>query len=134
MRHLHEPRVRAAFFGLWCLGWLVLSVALLAPLPVPIPGGSDKLAHFGAFAAMAFSAVSFCHAPGRLALLALLTVGGGALLEVAQALVPYRSFEMRDVVADALGAGAGYLLALIVLYVLIRPADPTLREARATRF
>lgn len=134
MRHLHEPRVRAAFLGLWCLGWIVLSAALLAPMPLPTPGGSDKLAHFGAFAAMAFAAVSFCHSPWRLALLAVLTTAGGVLLEFAQGFVPYRSFDLSDAIADGLGASAGYVLALIVLYAWIRPADPALREARATRF
>lgn len=133
MRHLHEPRVRAAFLGLWCLGWIVLSAALLAPMPLPTPGGSDKLAHFGAFAGMAFAAVSFCHSPWRLALLAVLTTAGGVLLEFAQGFVPYRSFDLSDAIADGLGAGAGYVLALIVLYAWIRPADPALREARATR-
>jgi VanZ family protein len=133
MAYLHEPRVRAAFFVLWCFGWVVISVTLLAPLPVPMPGGSDKLAHFGAFAGIAFAAVSFCHSPRRLALLALLTSAGGVLLEYAQAFVPYRSFDVQDAVADVLGAGAGYVLALFVLQFLIRPADPALREARAAR-
>lgn len=133
MRYLHEPRIRATFFGLWCVGWVVLSISLLAPLPFPLPGGSDKLAHFGAFAALAFGAVSFCHHPGRLALLALATCAGGVLLEIGQAFVPHRSFSVGDAIADALGAGAGYVLALIVLYTVIRPTDPALRAARATR-
>lgn len=133
IHRLYEPKVRAGFFGLWCLGWVAVTMALLAPLPFPMPGGSDLVAHVAVFAAMSFGAVAFCHGPFRLAGLALLTTLAGLLLEYAQSFTRYRIFDVQDAWADALGAGLGYALALVVLYSLIRPADPALREARAAR-
>jgi VanZ family protein len=68
--------------------------------------------------------VGFSRRPGQLACLALATIALGTALEFAQDLVPYRTFDPIDLVANSMGALAGYAAALLVLYFLIRPAEP----------
>jgi VanZ family protein len=125
MQRLFHPRVKLALFLAWCAAWLVIAALLLAPLPA-LRAPSDLLGHAMLFGAMALGAVSFCHHPGQLALLALVTIAGGTGLEFAQGLVPYRTFDFHDAIANVIGAGLGYLIALAVLYSLIRPAEAAL--------
>jgi hypothetical protein len=91
---------------------------------VPVPGGSDLIAHFLLFAAIAFAAVGFARAPAQLACLGFVTIGFGVSLEYAQGLVPYRSSEIGDGVANSLGGLAGYAAALLVFYFVIRSPEP----------
>ena len=78
---------------------------------------------------MAFGAVGFSRRPGQLACLALATIALGAALEFAQKLVPYRTFDVIDAVANGVGALAGYAAALLVLVLVIRPAAPRYGDA-----
>lgn len=121
------------FFWLWCAGWLVVSGLLLLPVPMPDVIGSNLVAHFALFSTMAFATVTFCHDPLRLTGLAMLTLAGSVALELAQALVPYRTFDLVDGIANAVGIGVGYLAALVVLYVVIRPSRRRLRQAEPRR-
>jgi VanZ family protein len=91
---------------------------------VPAAARGDLLAHFLIFGCMAFAAVGFSRRPWQLACLTLVTIGGATALEFAQGLVPYRTFDPIDGVANSLGALAGYVAALMVLYFVIRPAAP----------
>jgi VanZ family protein len=113
--------------ALWALAWLGVAALLLSPLPAAGPTHSDLVAHFLLFGGMAFAAVSFSHRAGQLAGLTLATVIGATALELAQELVPYRTFDLIDAAANALGASSGFALALTVLTLWIRPADPTRR-------
>jgi VanZ family protein len=128
MQLLFDRRVRAILFGLWCLAWLLVAALLLAPLrsPTSLPY-ADLIGHFLAFSLLAFGAVGFSHRGAELTLLAALTIAGGVALEFAQGLVPYRTFDILDMAANALGAMAGYGGAMAVLLLVIRPA----LEARA---
>ena len=118
---------------LWTLAWLGVVALLLSPVSAAGPTHADLVAHFLLFGGMAFGAVSFSHRPGQLAALALASVAGGTALEFAQRLLPYRSFDLTDAATNALGATTGYGLAVVVLLLWIRPADPTLRPSRAAR-
>jgi hypothetical protein len=129
LRLMLRPKVRVACGILWGLAWGAIAALLLLPLGAQAPAGSDLVAHFLVFAAMAFAAVGFSRRPGQLAVLALGTFAGGMALEFAQRLLPYRSFELSDLAADGLGAIAGYAAALLVLYFVIRPAEPSLQGA-----
>lgn len=121
MRLLFHPGVKLTCFVVWCLGWLIVAALLLAPLPAT--GSRSALAaHTMLFGAMTLGTVGFCHHSGRLGALTLATIAGGTALELAQGLVPYRTFDLYDALANALGAGTGYLAALVVLYGLVRPA------------
>ena len=130
MARLFDPRTRRMFAALWALAWLGVAALLLSPLSAAGPTHSDLVAHFLLFGAMAFAAVSFSHRAGQLAGLTLATVAGATALEFAQQLVPYRTFDLTDAAANALGATSGYALALVVLLLWIRPADATRRAVR----
>jgi VanZ family protein len=128
-RLLFDRRARLACALIWGLAWLVVAALMLMPMSVPAPAGSDLLVHFLVFGAMAFAALSFSRHPGPLAGFAIMTIALGAALEYTQSLVPYRSAAIADAVADGVGALVGYALALLVLYVVIRPAEPRFRAA-----
>jgi VanZ family protein len=130
MRRLLDPRIRATCLVLWCVAWLLVAVALLMPVPMATPDRSDLVAHFATFGLMALGAVGFCRQPIQLLGLTFLTVAGAATLELAQYVLPYRSFDFADLAANTLGALTGYALALAVLVLVIRPADAALRGAR----
>jgi VanZ like family len=123
-RLLFDRRAKLVCAGLWAAAWLGVAAALLLPLGVSTPGRSDLAGHFLLFGAMAFGAVGFSRRPGQLVCLALATIALGTALEFAQKLVPYRSFDPLDLVANSVGAFAGYGAALLVLYFVIRPAEP----------
>lgn len=110
--------------GLWAAAWILVAGALLLPLGVSAPGRGDLLAHFLLFGAMAFATLAFSRRPRQLACLALATLVGATALEFAQGLVPYRTFDPLDGVANGAGALAGYVAALVVLHYVIRPAAP----------
>ncbi len=73
---------------------------------------NDKTLHFTAYTLLAFIPV-FGFKMGRGIPLALSMILLGVALEFAQRLVPSRSFEVADMVANALGVLAGMLLALV---------------------
>jgi VanZ family protein len=101
------------------LAVLATIVALLALMPAPPPQadlGWDKLNHAAAFAAMGWCAVfgwRDARAVLPAVLLALLAFGGA--IELLQLLVPTRSAEWADWLADGVGIAAGTLLALASL-------------------
>jgi hypothetical protein len=128
-RLLFDRRGQLVCVGLWGAAWLGVAAALLLPAAVAGPNRADLVAHFLLFGAMAFGAVGFSRRPGQLACLALVTVALGAALEFAQKLVPYRTFDVIDAVANGMGALAGYAAALLVLYYVIRPAAPRYGDA-----
>jgi VanZ family protein len=126
---LLQQRIRRILAGLWVFAWVVVAVLLLIPIPGGVPEGTDKIVHFLIFAGMAFGAISFSRRPGQLSALALLTMAGGIALEFAQRLTPWRTFDLMDALTNTLGASSGYAIALIVLLLWIRPADPA-QQAR----
>jgi VanZ like family len=123
-RLLFDRRAKLVCAGVWGAAWLGVAAALLLPLGFSTPGRSDLAGHFLVFGAMAFGAVGFSRRAGQLACLALATIALGAALEFAQNLVPYRTSEPLDALANCVGALAGYGAALLVLYFVIRPAEP----------
>jgi VanZ family protein len=96
------------------LGWgLVFSVTVLSlvPLEVDLSHERDKLAHFFSYASMSFwFAMLF---PGRLRQLGIAVAFAlmGVAVEFLQGLTDYRIFEVSDMVANAIGAGLGWVLA-----------------------
>jgi len=100
----------------WLRGWgpalicaaLIFFASSRPTLPVPLGGGTDKLAHFGAYAvlglALGHARAVFGFSPAVATL-----IGGLYALsdEVHQSFVPGRSPDFADWVADALGILAG---------------------------
>jgi VanZ family protein len=106
---------------------LVAAVLWLALAPSPpdtLDTGWDKLNHVLAFGALAFAG-RFALAPARRAALwdgvALAVLG--VAIELLQQLVPTRSAQWQDLLADALGIAAGLLAAAL--------AGAALRRARS---
>ncbi len=130
---LYQSKTRLTLAGLWAAAWVVVAALLLLPIPGGVPEGADKVAHFLMFGSLAFAAVGFSHRAGQLAGLALVTIAGGTALEYAQRLTSYRTFDLADAAANTLGATSGYAVALIVLLLWIRPADPAYQARRPAR-
>ena len=96
---------------------LMIAIAVLSLLPpadLPPVEGSDKLKHFLAYGSLG-GAMAIAAGPGKALRTFLITIGYGALMEVAQALAPTgREFSILDEVANALGAGLGTAAALLL--------------------
>jgi VanZ family protein len=99
----------------------------IGPLP-KVPGlAVDKVGHALAFAGLAAFvgfALPTLSARRRLVVAASASTGVGALVELVQSALPYRSAEWLDLLADALGA---------VLGALVLASFARLREGRALR-
>lgn len=126
MHRSFAARIRPLLAAVWATAWVGVAALLLLPMPAAAPDRTDLLAHFLLFAGMAFGAIGFSRRASQLAGLALLTIVGGTVLELAQQLVAYRSFDLADAAANVLGALSGYALAVIVLVLWLRPGDPEL--------
>lgn len=90
--------------------WAAIIFALSSrpTLPVSLSHGSDKLAHYLAYAVLGGLAARAVPAGRRFALIAiLLGVAYGASDELHQHFVPGRSVEFADWIADSLGVLAG---------------------------
>ena len=89
---------------------ITLTVAMLWPLDVPAPEGSDKLVHFIAFATLAFPLAR----TGRLGLVVVFIGASafGGLIELIQPTFN-RSADMGDWVADTVGVVMGIGAALL---------------------
>ena len=106
-----SPTAGAAFWAVLALSVLVLFVPR-APSPPPLPE-FDKLVHSTLFLLLA--ATTRWRFGARLGLLAAVA-GYGALSEVVQAaLLPHRSGDPLDALADAAGALLGWVIASAVL-------------------
>jgi len=106
--------------GMIPVGWrraafgLALTVILVLSL-MPVPDGlqvfswQDKLEHATAFLVLGLMAAAARLGRVRLRVVGLLAYG--ALIEVAQSMVPYRSAELADWAADAIGVALAVLIA-----------------------
>ena len=89
-------------------GVVVLS---LIPVEVDLGSGRDKLAHFLAYGSLSlWFGMVFEGRGGQLGI-AVAFAAMGAVLEFLQGLTGYRSMEVADMIANALGAALGFGLA-----------------------
>jgi VanZ family protein len=121
LRLLVDERAKRFLFRLWCAGWLAVLVVSLRPLEHLPFGVSDKLAHFAAYAAMSAGVAGFCHDARAVLRWATLAALIGGAVELGQRLVPMRTTELGDFLANAAGVGLGTVLALLWLALVIRP-------------
>jgi len=103
-------------FILRSLFWLtILLITCLALWPLEAPplteSHADKINHLAAFVALAV----LLRVAYRLSLqqTALLLLGYGLLIELAQAMIPFRMFSLLDFAADGAGILLGSLLFVI---------------------
>jgi VanZ family protein len=118
VRAFSDSRVGYAVFAFAAGAVLVASVvdpptgtatAAAAPRPLGIP--LDKWVHAGTYAVLA---VLLCHATrprtnGAVLLAAVVVASYGFGIELVQATLPARSFELGDAVANAVGSGLAAL-------------------------
>lgn len=90
---------------------------LMPPGSLPAAPGTDKMQHFTAFAAV--SLVITLIRPGWAWAIMLVLIAYGGLIELVQ---PYvgRARELADFVADTLGAVAGSVTALALVWLSAR--------------
>ncbi len=92
------------------LGWgMVAAVVVLSliPISVDLGGNRDKLAHATAYGGLSFW-FGMIHASRRRQLaIAVALVAMGMVLEFLQGLTDYRTFEVADMIANAIGAALG---------------------------
>ncbi|MGA2326241.1 MAG: VanZ family protein [Bryobacteraceae bacterium] len=92
----------------------LLPGAIAARIPLAAAHLTDKDAHFLMYALLALlSLLAFDRAPTGL-MCAVGAVPLGVALEFAQRLVPGRSFEIGDMIANTLGVCAGLVLAALL--------------------
>jgi len=110
---------RTLFFRIASIAVLAATWILsLLPAPdMPHFAGSDKLHH-----ALAYFACMFCWGqlyplPLQRLKLAIAFVAMGVMLECIQYFTPTRSFEFLDMLADAVGAIAGWFVVTVQLSV-----------------
>src|SRR5712692_9282940 len=95
------------------LGWgMVAAVVVLSLIPVEVDlgEGRDKLAHFLAYGSLSFWFGMIFGGRGLQLGIAAAFAAMGVALEFLQGLTDYRSFEVADMVANAVGAGLGWCL------------------------
>ena len=107
------------------LALLLVAITYLALVPNPPQGvntGWDKSNHALAFGSLAFASVWALWPQPRqwwLLTVALLAYGGG--IEIAQTLLPPRSGEWLDLLADSVGISLGLLAAWPLTAIAARP-------------
>jgi glycopeptide antibiotics resistance protein len=92
---------------------MVVAVVVLSliPLDVDLLENEDKLAHFVAYGSLAFWFGMLFEGRGRQLGAALGFTAMGVALEFLQGLTDYRTFEIADMIANAMGAALGWGLA-----------------------
>ena len=110
---LNPPSLR--YRRIWLLlAWgMVVSVVVLSLIPVEVDlgEGRDKIAHFLAYGSLSLGFGMLFGGRARQLRIALVFVAMGVALEFLQGLTDYRSFEIADMIANALGAVLGWGLA-----------------------
>ncbi len=86
-------------------------VLSLIPLDVDLVENEDKLAHFVAYGSLAFWFGILIEGRGRQIGVALGFAAMGVAVEFLQGLTDYRTFEIADMIANAIGAAFGWGLA-----------------------
>lgn len=95
---------------------LVLAVTVWGSLvpteSLPSSSVSDKVLHLGGYLVLGALAIAsgFSRLYGFL-----FVMGVGLVLEIAQGITGYRSFEVKDLVVDAVGAAIGVAAASLIL-------------------
>ena len=107
-----EPRAR----GLWLLlGWILVVLVIylsLAPISMDLKmEQGDKISHVLTYLVLMSWFANLYETPISRMCLAVGFLALGIALEFAQGLVGYRSFEVADMGADAVGVVLGWLLA-----------------------
>src|SRR5882762_3585873 len=110
---LNPPSLR--YRRIWLLvAWgMVVSVVVLSLIPVEVDlgEGRDKIAHFLAYVSLSLGFGMLFGGRVRQLRIALAFAAMGVVLEFLQGLTDYRTFEIAAMIANAIGAALGWVLA-----------------------
>jgi VanZ family protein len=99
------------------IGWAWVAAVIYLSLAPALPSsgveGGDKIAHFLSYGVMTYWFAQFYFHRARI-FYALGFVAMGVALEFAQRATGYRSFELADMAANALGVAAGWACAALL--------------------
>ena len=114
---------------LWlAIGWgMVAGVFILSliPLEVDLAEGRDKVSHFIAYGTLMFW-FGMLYLPARQPLaLAIALAGMGIGIEFLQKLTGYRSFDVADMLANAIGVAIGWAVVRTPLRQLLYWVEAT---------
>lgn len=105
------------YMALWrALGWLMIAT-LVVIMAVPTPATSlqidyaDKLVHVAAFGVLGAWTSQLYRPSAALAWRGVGLIGFGALTELMQVVIPWRSGDLLDLLANAVGVALGLALA-----------------------
>jgi hypothetical protein len=118
------------------LGWsMVAAVVVLSLIPVDVDLGEnrDKLAHFIVYGSLSFWFGMLFDGRGRQLRMAIAFAAMGVVLEFLQRLTGYRSFEVADMIANAVGAALGWGLAQTPLRNALNWAEQLTRRGGASQ-
>ena len=118
------------------LGWgMVAAVVVLSLIPVEVDLGEDrdKFAHFLAYGSLSFWFGMIFVGRGPQLGIAVAFAAMGVALEFLQGLTDYRSFEIADMVANAVGAGLGWCLVQTPLKFGLARAERWIAAAAGKR-
>jgi VanZ family protein len=92
---------------------MVAAVVVLSLIPVEVDlgEGRDKLAHFLAYGSLSFWFGLLSSGRARQLRIAIAFAAMGVALEFLQGMTDYRTFEIADMIANAVGAALGWGLA-----------------------
>ena len=103
----------------WGLGWLlvagVVTGSLLPGDFMPLPDANDKVLHAASYGVLTLWFSGLAVRTRGLLTIALSMFVLGALLDVLQGSVSWRTFDLRDVAAN----GGGILVALVIARLLL---------------
>lgn len=116
-----ELRLAKIWFALAYL--LLLALGILSLIPAPDIGGSDKIAHFIAYAALSAWFSLLVEDRKSLWLILFGLISYGLLLELLQSYTSYRSGDIADAVANSFGVVAGLVFYFSPLRGLLREVD-----------
>jgi VanZ family protein len=114
-----RPTIRTVL-ALWVAAVLLVVIGSLLPaatlmrLHYDSIAPNDKIVHFMGYTVLAVVPVALLELLGVGVALAASMIPMGILLEFLQRLVPGRTYEVADMVADSLGVFSGILLALCI--------------------
>ena len=118
-----ERELRLAKFWFATAYLLLLALGILSLIPAPDIGGSDKVAHFLAYAALSAWFSLLVEERKSLWLILFGLIGYGLLLELLQSFISYRSGDMADAVANSFGVIAGLPFYFSPLRRMLREVD-----------
>lgn len=116
-----ELRLAKVWFALAYL--VLLAYGAVSLIPAPDMGGSDKVAHFVAYAVLSAWFSLLVEQRKSLWLILFGLVGYGLLLEFLQSLTSYRQGDMADAVANSLGVIVGLAFYFSPLRRILRLID-----------